>query len=410
MKKVSIPLNLARRIALNAQLLDGRTKLPDGKEGIFQAIEKLGYIQIDTIAVIRRAHHHILWTRRPDYTPDMLHELQVQDRRVFEYWGHAASYLPMSDFRYYLPRKRSYKDPRSKWENDRLEKYGHLMEPVLDRIRKEGPLASKDFDPPPGTKRGTWWDWKPSKIALEMLFWRGELMITERNNFQKVYDLTERVLPEDVDTRMPEDCELGRFLVRRALGAHGVVQEKEIFAHINAASRKVVTQALNDLMDANKVIVVKIEGLDDLDFYAFPEVIETAATLGGQSPCLFLLSPFDNLIIQRDRIERLFGFAYSLECYLPIAKRKFGYFALPMLWGERFVGRIDIKADHNQKRLLVRNLEFEPELSCFDDLLQSLTQSLRYFSHFNQCESIEVHKTTPEWIRTNLQNQILLLT
>lgn len=166
----TIPRNKAILIALNRQLFDRRIKFPKGNEGVAQAIEHLGYVQIDTISVIERAHNHTLWTRRPDYEPNMLHELLAKDRRIFEYWGHAASYLPMCDFRFYLPQMKRYEEPHSKWEKDRVEKYGHMMKPVLGRIRNEGALGSKDFEASVGTKTGNWWDWRPTKVALEMLF------------------------------------------------------------------------------------------------------------------------------------------------------------------------------------------------------------------------------------------------
>jgi uncharacterized protein YcaQ len=147
----------------------------------------------------------------------MLDELLAVDRTIFEYWGHAASYLPMQDYRFYLPRMQSYFNPTGKWERDIYQKVGHMLQHVLERVRAEGPLTSKSFEPPPGEKREGWWDWKPAKVALELLFWRGELMIAERRNFQRVYDLTERVLPDWVDRTVPDDEQLGQFLVRRAL-------------------------------------------------------------------------------------------------------------------------------------------------------------------------------------------------
>jgi uncharacterized protein YcaQ len=406
MKKVPISLAMARRMALNAQLLDGQTNLATGKEGIAQTIETLGYVQIDTIAVIRRAHHHTLWTRRPDYRPKMLHELQAKDRRVFEYWGHAASYLPMSDYRYYLPRMRGFNDPKNKWEKQRLEKHGHLMDPVLERIRQEGPLTSKDFVPPPGTKRGTWWDWKPAKVALELLFWRGDLMITERRNFQRVYDLTERVLPDDIDTSLPDDDELGQFLVRRALSAYGLAQEKEIRDHIHAASSKVIAKALNDLVDAGEVIPLKIEADENADYYALPEAIEQSAQLEQGPRRVFLISPFDNLIIQRERTKRLFGFDYALECYLPAAKRKYGYFVLPILWDDSFVGRLDPKAERKKKTLIVRNLVFEPTFSAFDDFLPAFAEELVNFARFNQCDTIKLEQISPANIKQPLEHLV----
>jgi len=392
MKKAQISLRLARRIILNAQLLDGKTKLPKRKEGIAQTIEKLGYIQIDTIAVINRAHHHTLWTRRPDYNPEMLHELQAKDRRVFEYWGHAASYLPLSDYRYYLPRMRKFNDPKGKWEKERMKKYGHLMESVLERIRNDGPLGSKDFKPLPGTKHGGWWDWKPAKAALEMLFWRGDLMITERRNFQRIYDLTERVLPDNVDTSFPSNDELGQFLVRRALSAYGVAQEKEIRKHIDAASKEIISKSLRDLVDSGEVIPLQIKEDKNSDYYALADSIDKSARLKQMPSRVFLLSPFDNLIIQRERIERLFGFDYAIECYLPAAKRKYGYFSLPILWGENFVGRLDPKVDRKNKTFLIRSLVFEPKFKAFHDFLPLFADKLWDFARFNQCEKVKLEK------------------
>ncbi len=153
MKKTQVSLKQARKMILNAQLLDGGARLPKGKEGVAQTVEKLGYVQIDTISVIERAHHHTLWSRRADYDPQMLYDLQAKDRRIFEYWGHAASYLPMSDYRYYLPRMQAYHDPKGKWEKERLEKYGHWIKPVLKRVLKEGRLVQKILRLP-GKKAG----------------------------------------------------------------------------------------------------------------------------------------------------------------------------------------------------------------------------------------------------------------
>jgi len=402
MKTIDLSLALAQRLALNAQLLDGRTDLSAGKEGVAQTIETLGYVQIDTIAVIERAHHHTLWTRQPDYEAEMLHELQAEDRRIFEYWGHAASYLPISDYRYYRPRMQSFNNPDSKWAKRRLEQCGHLMQPILARIREEGPLSSKDFAAPEGSKRQGWWDWKPAKIALELLFWRGELMISERRNFQRVYDLTERVLPDDVDTRMPDQAELGQFYVRRALAAHGLAQEKEIRDHLHGANKAMISQAIQALVDAGEVISLTINEGDGKDYYALAGAMEQAADLKESSPHLFFLSPFDNLIIQRERIKRLFDFDYTIECYVPAAKRQYGYFTLPILWGEALVGRLDPKAERKEKRLIIRNLVFEPQFAAFEDFLPAFVAKLADFVRFNQCEHVVVEAVSPSKVKAPL--------
>ena len=373
----------------------------------------MGYVQIDPLSVITRAHHHTLWTRRPDYDAEMLYELQAKDQRVFEYWGHALSYFPMSDYRYCLPRMRNFEEPKSKWANYLLEKYGHLMQPVLERIRKEGPLSPKDFARSPGTKRAAWGNEDATKAALDLLFWKGEIMITERRDLMKLYDLTERVLPKHIDTRMPDDNELGQFFLCRALSAYGVAQEREIRIfmqpetsrdlHIQAASKEVISKSLTDFVEAGEVIPVEIEDDKSANYYALLETIERSAKLEQMPAGILLLSPFENLIIHRERTKRLFGFDYALECYLPAAKRKYGYLVLPILWGETFVGRLDPKADRKKKVLIIRNLVFEHVFEAFDDFLPALADKLRDFAGFNQCAKIEFEKISPAKIRAPLE-------
>lgn len=395
----------AKRLALHCQLLDGRTKLPSGKEGVAQIIEKLGYVQLDTIAVIRRAHHHTLWTRRSDYVPNMLHELQAVDRRIFEYWGHAASYLPMKDYRFSLPRMRRSDDPHSKWEKDRLKKCGHLMPEVLKRIRAEGPLSSADFARTDDGKRGPWWDWRPTKVALELLFLRGELMITERRKFHRVYDLTERVLPSDTDTTAPSDSEWGQFLVRRALGSYGVATAMDIREHIRGASKEIITAALNELIESGQVTCVTVGPDKDGQWYGLSDCLQDIS-LRKTQPRLHLLSPFDNMIIQRERLRQLFDFNYTIECYVPAPKRKYGYFTLPILWGEEFVGRLDPKADRKKRLLIVRSVHLEPAFTADDRFMTALATKLRELTAFNECDRIQVESTFPGKIKRALQSQI----
>ncbi len=383
---MEIELKQAQQIAINSQLL---SELPD-KETPLSIIRRLGYIQIDAINIIERSHHHTFWTRCPDYKPEDLHRMQAVDRTVFEYWGHAASYLPMSDYRYYLPLKKAYHDPHRKWEKERFEKYGHLMQPILHRIRAEGPVSSRDFTPPKGDKKGAWWDWRPTKTALELLFWRGDLMIKERKKIERVYDLTERVLPEDVDTRMPSDEDLGRFLVLRALKAYGVAIEREIFEHIKVGGKKIINDALRQMVESGEVDTVEIAGVEKHRCYAMSETLEKVLNLKPDASQIHLLSPFDNLIIQRERIKRLFDFDYSLECYVPQAKRKYGYFVLPILWGNRFIGRMDPKADRKKKILTVKNLLFEPDISELETALSLLIKKMISMAEFNGCRSVVV--------------------
>jgi uncharacterized protein YcaQ len=404
--KAKISARDARKLALNAQLLDNRVKLPDGREGIARTIEHLGYVQIDTIAVVERAHHHTLWTRRPDYTQQMLHELQARDRRIFEYWGHAASYLPMSDYRFYLPRMKKFIEaPREgvkKWREANKD----ILQSVIQRIREEGALGSKDFEKPSGAKRGGWWDWRPAKTALEVLFWQGDLMITERRNFQRIYDLTERVLPESTATSYPSDSECSRFFIKRALDAYGVASEKEIVNHLDAAERDTVSDALSEMINAGEVIEVTIDKIKNSVYYAFPENIEKISKLKKTLSGISILSPFDNLIIQRARTQKLFAFDYALECYTPAHKRKHGYFVLPILYGDKFAGRLDPKADRKSKTLLVRSLKLENNFDVNDRFLNELAKQLIELMKFNNCEKIKLEKVSPAKFKAELNRQI----
>jgi uncharacterized protein YcaQ len=377
--------------------------LPPGKASVLRTIEELGYIQIDTISVIERAHHHTLWTRLPTYKQNMLDELLAVDRTVFEYWGHAASYLPMKDYRFYLPRMKSYFDPKSKWERERYEKVSHMLQPVLERVRQEGPLTSKAFEPPPGERREGWWDWKPAKIALELLFWRGELMIAERRNFQKVYDLTERVLPAEVDVTVPTDEELGEFLVRRALRAYGLASASEINGHLRAADRPVISRALEAMLEGGEVVEIELGEIGNQPYYSLADTLKLSPRISKR---VSLLSPFDNLVINRDRISKLFSFDYVLECYVPAAKRRHGYFVLPILWGTQFVGRLDPKADRKRKELIIHNLYFEPGFDADRQFLAKLAARIADLAKFNQCETIKLARVTPKQLKVPLKQSI----
>jgi len=402
---MQISLDEAQQLILKSQLLNSSSKSASGKEGVAQVIGQLGYVQIDTINVIERAHHHTMFARVDDYNQNMLSELLAKDRAIFEYWGHAMSYLPMSDYRFYLPRMKNFYHPQGKWMRLQLEHAGHLLDVVRERITAEGSLSAKDFSSDK-QKGGTWWDWKPAKVALEILFWRGELMITKRHKFQKVYDLTERVLPTTIDTTVPDNNEIANFLVRRALKAMGIANEKEIQkflqpeagrdSDLRAVDKKEISRVIQQLLESGEIVNIKLENLSDTTFYAFSQLIEDATYDDETVKEIHILSPFDNLIIQRDRISRLFGFDYTLECYLPEPKRKYGYFVLPILYGERFVGRMDAKADRKSKTLVIKSMTFENDFVPDEQFLFDLSRVLLKFTQFNECNRTKLPKDLPE--------------
>jgi len=386
---MKLSLANVRRLALACQGLDGGWDLPEGKVGAVEVINRLGYAQIDTLHVVQRAHHHVVWNRFSGYCPEMLYELLAADRQVFEWWTHAAAYIPMDDFRFYAPRMSALTvNPRQKaWIAENQDVLDH----VVARIRQEGALGTSDFQTPEGHTNGAWWSgWKPAKRALEVLFDQGILLVSTRCNFERLYDLRERIVPEGADRPEPDQTEMDGYILRRSLGSLGALPEREVrLWHSTRPSRA----ALQRAVDAGLVTPVEVDDDGDEPWYAW-----TAALPALDVPAvarLRILSPFDNLIIRRPLVERIYGFHYRMECYLPKAKRQYGYFSLPVLWGDRFVARVDIKADRASKTLILRHLYFEPDFAAYGEVLEPLAQELRAFAAFNACNDFAVEKVTP---------------
>ncbi|MGI9311715.1 MAG: winged helix-turn-helix domain-containing protein [bacterium] len=399
-RPIDLSIQDARKLVLLSQWLP-HAKPPNANprggalEATLATLRHLGYIQIDTISVIERAHHHTIWNRAHRYRPAHLEQLLAQ-RRVFEYWSHAAAYLPMDDYRFSLPQMRAYANGRRRhwYAPDRK-----MMRRVVARIAAEGALRAQDFEAPPKRKRAgaaEMWNWKPAKQALEQLFMEGKLMTARRQGFQKVYDLAERVLPSDADTRMPRADELGRFAVARFLQANGLGRATEI-AYQQPALKPLVERSLARMQRRGEVVAIRIGGIGGADDAPPDYALADATALLERRLIrrrLKILSPFDNLLIQRKRAQRLFDFDYRIECYTPAAQRKHGYFSLPLLWDGRLAARMDCKADRQSgdqsNTLLIRNFVSEAHLTRKEDLVDALAQELRRFAAFNQCERIEV--------------------
>jgi uncharacterized protein len=359
--KLRIDASAARSIALRAragfspEALGG---ISGGREGVLEVLRGIGYIQIDTIHVVERAHHHALWSRVPDYDTGDLGALEAEPRRIFEYWAHAAAYLPMEDYRFCLPRMERVRREGHDW----FRADAQVVDYVRGRIAAEGPLSAKDFEDPRESSAG-WWDWKPAKIALERLFQAGEILVVTRKNFQKIFDLAERVMPPGLDLRTPDEAEMASRYVDAAAAAYGIFAVDEA-GYQRDYGKSLIEGEIAARVESGSLAEIEIEGCP-VRYFARPDsVAETAGkgpVAGGEAR---ILSPFDPFVIDRKRIARLFGFEYHIECYLPEAKRSFGYFALPILSGDRFVGLVDAKADRAAKSLIVRRLaldDCEPE-------------------------------------------------
>lgn len=347
-------------------------------------LERLSYVQIDSINVVQRAHHHVLHTRIEEYSPKMLDQALI-DKQVFEYWSHAAAYLPMKDYAYSLYRKHQIAQGDKHWHAPNK----NMMHEVLARIQAEGPLQAKDFENFSSAGKSGWWDWKPAKKALEQLFMQGELMVVGRRNFQKVYDLTENVLPSIVDTTRPNDLQFSRHLIDRCIAAHGFASAQQI-SYLRKGMKKFINQTLNELLEDNRL--AKFE--HEKETYYYHEHIRPPAKVPNKT---WLLNPFDNIAIQRKRTQAWYNFNYQIEVYVPENKRTYGYYSLLILWQDRLVGRVSVKADRKDKVLLLQHLHFEDyafknKPHSPEKFIAAFLPSLNAYMQFNNCQSWQLLK------------------
>lgn len=353
-----------------------------GPQAPLQAIERLGYVQIDSINVVERAHHHVLFQRIAQYQPSMLDTL-LASKQIFEYWDHAAAYLPMSHYRFSLYKKQQLQAGRKHW----FARDDAQMQYVLDKIRAEGPLKASDFEKTAG-KSGPWWDWQPSKKALEQLFMQGDLMVLRRERFQKVYDLTERVLPSTVDTRVPTEQEMADHLISRYLGSHGVGQAGQM-AYLRSDLKNPIQQRLLQQTEAGLLERLVYQGQT---YFHRADLVCPSRTKRR----VWLLNPFDNLVIQRQRLKQWFEFDYQIEVYVPAHKRQVGYYSLPILYGDQFIGQLDVKADRAKQQLLLQHLVIAPQWLKDEVLPFALAKALLDYAAFNQCQQFQLIKAAPE--------------
>jgi uncharacterized protein YcaQ len=390
-------LEKLRRIALNSQGLIGSAPFGKGLSGAEAAIQHLTYIQLDSISVIERAHNHIWRSRVPDFKPEQSNQL-LESATVFEYWAHAAAYLPMGDYRYYLADKAAVRAGtlRKGYPRDRKR-----MKQVLKQVADEGPLASKDLEDR-RTKSNGWWDWKPAKKAIEALYLEGELMICSRAGFQKTYDLTERVLPNGVDTTLPTTQERACHMLDQQLACHGLVSTVgATYGRRDAALRKAMKTELDKRHSTGELISVTLP--NGSEYHTQPQQLDQPMPrLDNQ---LKILSPFDNAVIQRKRLIDLFSFDYQLECYVPEPKRKYGYLALPLLYKGEFVGRIDCKAHRAEKVLEVKGAFFEENCTT-PAVSAALAAALPDFAKFQECTDIRVTHVQPKGLQTLLKKAV----
>lgn len=355
----------ARRVFLDRHALSETPKGSAAGSDLLDMINRLGFVQLDSINTVARAHDLILFSRRPQYRPKALKRLYERDQALFEHWTHDAAVVPMQFYpHWHLRRQRDADLLRSRWRDGRREGFEARFQTVLDMIRERGPLCSAQVGE--GEKRGSggWWDWHPSKTALEYLWRSGALTVVKRQGFQKHYDLTERVLDATLTdpANAPGTDETIDWCCREALNRLGFATHGELaafWAHISPAEAKTWCMAALARGEIIEVLVTSVDGATR-PAYAWPDIAEDPALDIDPTPRLRVLSPFDPALRDRKRAERLFGFDYRIEVFVPEPKRKYGYYVFPILEGDRLVGRVDMKAFRGEDQLRVRALWPEP--------------------------------------------------
>ncbi len=339
----------ARRLWIRAQRLDAAAPFGAGPAAVRAAVEHLGYVQIDTINVVERCHHHILATRIPGYRREDLHHAQSVEKSVFEYWTHALAYVPVRDLRFFRRAMLREWGKRSAYFG--AVRPGELRK-VLGRIRRNGPLTIRDIDDDVLVEKvHEWASRKPSKRALQLAFFRGVLAVSRRDGMLKTYELASRHFGWEKPPRAATEREIADYILDRALRAQGIVSLDSI-CHLDAPRKPAIRRLIEARSRRGELVPLAIEGAEKIEHWARPE-----ALADGASPppdLVHILSPFDPLILQRKRLAQFFGYEHRFEAYVPAAKRVLGYFALPVLIGDEIAAALDLKTDRENGRLLVR--------------------------------------------------------
>ncbi len=396
-------LEAARTMLLAAQGLGSPPGRPAEKGDVLGAIRRMGVLQIDSISVVARSPYLVLWSRLGSYEPRWLDEL-LAEGRLFEGWAHAACFVPIEDYGLYRRFMLEGGEKSRAWFSAHPEE----VRRVLERIRQGGPVRSAEFARTDG-KAGGWWEWKPEKRALEHLFAAGELMISRRDpNFHRVYDLRERVLgralPGWEDGLAPTAAEVRRALALKAVRALGVASPRWVPDYFRTPKRGVVG-LLEALADEGGLLRARVEGWED-PAYVHPENVglaEKVVSGGLRSTVTTLLSPFDPVVWDRARALELFGFEYRIEVYTPAARRRYGYYSLPILHRGALVGRLDAKAHRKDGIFEVKALHLEPGTEADDRLVDGLAGALRACAGWHGTPEVVVRRSDPRDLAKPLQ-------
>ena len=374
------------------------------KADVRRIIRQMHALQIDTIHVVARSPYLVLWSRLGDYPQHWLDEL-LAEGALFEYWARAASFLPIEDY----PLYRRPMLNQITWQENRwrpwMQAHAELVDKLLTRIREHGPVRSADFERTDGARSG-WWNWKDEKTALEGLWMQGDLMIAKRHNFQRLYDLRERILPDWDDARTPSLEAVYETLVLNTVNALGVAKAAWI-ANYFRVPKKVAQQVIDKLAKRGQLQTVPVEGWDVPGYFHSDQRAAIEAAANGQIPVsrTTLLSPFDPLVWDRARAQDLFNFTYQIECYTPAPKRIYGYFTLPILYRNRLIGRLDPKAHRKEGLFEVKAMHLEPGVIVDDALIAALKSVLHDCATWHKTPQVVVRKATEPGLAEQLSSE-----
>jgi len=385
-----------------AQGLDRRPGGPATKADVLAAVRRMGALQIDTIQVVARSPFLVLWSRLGDYEPRWLEEL-LAEGEVFEYWSHEACFLPSEDYPLYRRRMLDLTSHGWHYSHAWVERHRLEVEGLLAHVRERGAVRSSDFARGEG-RGGGWWDWKTEKRALEMLFTAGELMIARRHNFQRVYDLRERVRPGWDDSRLPEPAEVERTLALRAIRALGVTTARWVADYFRTDKRQ-TARVVESLAGDGLLLAAKVEGWKGAAFVHtdHAEALGSAAADRLRPELTTPLSPFDPLVWDRARAREAFNFDYKLECYTPAPKRRYGYFVLPVLRRGELVARFDAKAHRRERVFEVKSFYVEPGVAVDESFAADVGAAVAECARWHGTPRVRIGQTHPAKARALLR-------
>ncbi len=383
-----IPNLRARRLFLDRHALsEAPTGLATGK-ALHDLIDRIGFVQVDSINTVARAHDMILWSRRQSYRPTALKRLLERDRSLWEHWTHDASILPSRLHGVWQHRFARDEDRlHANWRRWFRDGYEAQFDTILNRIARDGPLGTSDVGEGEVRGKGGWWDWHPSKTALEWLWRTGRIAVSRRDGFAKIYDLTERVIPDSHRVPVPAET-VTDWACRTALGHLGFATTGEIAAYWKAIGPEDAKQWCRAALQRGEIAEVDVEGATGQrrKMLVLPDTL--AETPPEPPNRLRILSPFDPALRDRDRAEQLFGFRYRIEVFVPEPRRVFGYYVFPVLEGDRLIGRIDAKAHRDQSTLRVKGFWPEPGVRLTKARLARLEAELARLAQFAGCSEV----------------------